>query len=134
VEFLQGIRVLPKHVPPTPQQEVELANNVLWLGNLLVVFQLKERSPGANTGEDAEKKWFQMKIINQATHPVRDTFRYLEEQRSIALTNHRGHERKLEFNSINQFHKLVVYLPGTALPQYRQTTKLATKWQRAIKV
>jgi hypothetical protein len=102
---------------PTPQQEVELADNVLWLGDLLVVFQLKERNPGANTGEDAERKWFQRKVLNQATHQIRDTFRYLEEQRSIALTNHRGHERQLEFNSINQFHKLVVYLPGTALPQ-----------------
>lgn len=101
---------------PTPQQELELADNVLWLGSLLVVFQLKERTAEATTDAEAEKKWFQKKVLGQATRQIRDTLRYLGEHPSISLTNHRGHERQLCFESITKFHQVVVYLPGKALP------------------
>jgi len=92
---------------PTPQQEVELADNVLWLGDLLLAFQLKEREPTASTTEAAERKWFQKKVLGQATRQIRDTVRYLQEHHSITLTNHRGHERQLDFELIASFHKLV---------------------------
>lgn len=101
---------------PTPQKELELADNVLWLGSLLVAFQLKERVTAAATDADAEKRWFQKKVLDHATRQIRDTLRYLKEQPTIGLTNHRGHERQLTFDSITQFHKVVVYLPGKALP------------------
>jgi len=101
---------------PTPQRELELADNVLWLGKLLVAFQLKERVADASTDADAERKWFQKKVLDQATRQIRDTLRYLGGHPSIGLTNHRGHERQLKFDSITQFHKVVVYLPGNNLP------------------
>lgn len=102
---------------PTPQQELELADNILWLGSLLVAFQLKERDPGVNGDADTERKWFQKKVLDQATRQIRDTLGYLEEHRSIALKNHRRHELQLSIDSITQFHKLVVYRPSTALPK-----------------
>lgn len=101
---------------PTPQQEFELADNVLWLGGLLIAFQLKERDSTASADEISEARWFHRKVLTQATRQVRDTLRYLEEHPAIALTNHRGHERELAFASITQFHKVVAYLPGAALP------------------
>ena len=102
---------------PAPNQELELADNVLWLGDLLLAFQLKEREQPPDAAGDAERKWFQKKVLDQATRQVRDTVRYLHEHRSITLTNHRGHERHLSLASIRQIHKLVVYLPSAALPQ-----------------
>lgn len=48
---------------PTPQQELELADNVLWLGSLLVAFQLKERVAEKNTDADSEKKWLDRKSV-----------------------------------------------------------------------
>jgi hypothetical protein len=102
---------------PSPQIEVELADNVLWLGELLLVFQLKEREAAPDTTEAAERKWFEKKILDQATRQIRDTVRYLEENNSIELQNHRGHSLSLEFGKIRQLHKLVVYLPNKLLPQ-----------------
>ncbi|MGZ5621066.1 MAG: hypothetical protein ACXWFG_09390 [Methylobacter sp.] len=102
---------------PTPQEEVELADNILLLGDVLFVFQLKERKAVLGTNEEAERKWFEKKVLNKATYQIRDTLRYLEENSSIALRNHRGHERYLEFKAITQLHKLVVYLPDKQLPQ-----------------
>ena len=101
---------------PSPQIEVELADNVLWLGELLLVFQLKEREAAPDTTEAAERKWFEKKILDQATRQIRDTVRYLDENNSIELQNHRGHSLSLEFGKIRQIHKLVVYLPSKLLP------------------
>ena len=101
---------------PTPQQELELADNVLWLGSILIAFQLKERVAESNTDADAERKWFQKKVLDQATRQIRDTLRYLGEHPAIGLTNHRGHKLQLCFDSITQHHQVVVYLPGNALP------------------
>ena len=100
---------------PSPQIEVELADNVLWLGELLLVFQLKEREAALETTEAAERKWFEKKILEHATRQIRDTLRYLDENNSIALQNHRGHSRNLEIGNIRQIHKLVVYLPNKLL-------------------
>ena len=102
---------------PSPQIEVELADNVLWLGELLLVFQLKEREASLGTTEAAERKWFEKKILDQATRQIRDTVRYLDENNSIELQNHRGHSLSLEFSKIRQLHKLIVYLPNRLLPQ-----------------
>jgi len=106
---------------PMPGQEVELADNLVSLGALLVAYQLKERElvPGANA--DTEKRWFERKVLKQATRQVRDTVRYLNEVETIEVQNHRGHTFGVTFNTIQQFHKLVVYLPQTALPdEYRR--------------
>lgn len=102
---------------PSPQVEVELADNVLWLGELLLVFQLKERKAAPNTTEVAERKWFEKKILEHATRQIRDTLRYLDENESIGLQNRRGHSLSLEFGKIGQIHKLVVYLPNKLLPK-----------------
>jgi hypothetical protein len=102
---------------PSPQIEVELADNVLWLGELLLVYQLKEREAAPDTTDAAERKWFEKKILDQATRQIRDTVRYLNENNSIELQNHRGHSLSLEFGKIRQLHKLVVYLPNKLLPQ-----------------
>jgi hypothetical protein len=106
---------------PSPGQEVELADSLTWLGDLLLAFQLKERElvPGAD--EETEKRWFERKVLKQATRQVRDTVSYLTTVKTIAVQNHRGHTFDLSFESVRQFHKLVVYLPQDPLPAaYRQ--------------
>ena len=106
---------------PSPGQEVELADSLMWLGDLLIAYQLKERElvPGANA--ETEKRWFEKKVLRQATRQVRDTVGYLNRVRKIAVQNHRGHTFDLAFESVRQFHKLVVYLPQDPLPvEYRR--------------
>jgi hypothetical protein len=41
---------------PAPSQEVELADSIIWIGNLLVVYQLKEREARGATTVVAEKR------------------------------------------------------------------------------
>lgn len=45
---------------PAPGQEFELADSLIWLGDLLIAYQLKERElvPGANAETDGLKGKF----------------------------------------------------------------------------
>jgi hypothetical protein len=59
------------------ESEVELADSLLWLGNDLVVYQLKERQAPANTTPEQESAWFNRKVLGKGMKQVRDTLRYL---------------------------------------------------------
>jgi hypothetical protein len=98
------------------ENEVELADSLLWLGNDLVIYQLKEREAPANTTPDQESSWFNRKVLGKGTKQVRDTLRYLESEASISLENHRGHRFNLSRSSIENIHKVVVFKPDPALP------------------
>lgn len=98
------------------ESEVELADSLLWLGNELVVYQLKERQAPANTTPEQESAWFNRKVLGKGTKQVRDTLRYLESEASIPLENHRGHHFNLSRSAIEEIHKLVVFKPHPALP------------------
>jgi hypothetical protein len=101
---------------PVPEHEVELADNLVCLGDILIVFQLKEREKVAGSNEEGEKRWFERKVLGKATRQIRDTVAYLRAHETIELQNERGHRTKIEFNSARQAHKLIVYLPREQLP------------------
>jgi len=108
---------------PTTTREIELADNVIWLDELLIVFQLKEReASNIKTSED-EKQWFDNKVRKKATKQIRDTLQYLETNNIIELQNHRGHYFNLTFSKIRSLHKLVVYLPNELLPEELRRVK-----------
>ena len=106
---------------PVPNQEVELADNLIWLGDLLIAYQLKEREVVPDANAETEKRWFERKVLKLATRQVRDTLGYLKGTERIEVQNHRNRSFSLEFASVREFHKLVVYLPHASLPEeYRR--------------
>ena len=102
---------------PVPSQEVELADSIVWIGNLLAVYQIKERKIRNASTVEAEKRWFERKVLRQATRQVRDTLAYLNDAGTIEIRNHRGHTFELDIRSIHELHKLIVYLPHDTLPE-----------------
>ena len=44
---------------PSPSTELELADNVVWLDDMLIIIQLKERERISKTSPDREAKWFE---------------------------------------------------------------------------
>lgn len=106
---------------PISSQEVELADSIIWIGDLLIVYQLKERETQNVTTATAEKRWFEKKVLGLATRQVRDTLEYFKDKGNIEIQNHRGHTFCLDIQSINHLHKLIVYLPHVALTEgYRK--------------
>jgi hypothetical protein len=104
--------------PPT-QSEVELADAVIWLDDLAVVFQVKERSEGADISADAENRWFENKVVGKATRQVRNTLNYLNQYDPVSVTNNYGQTVPLSVRGIRTMHKVIVYLEKNLYPVCR---------------
>ncbi len=101
---------------PAPKDEAELADNIIWIDDTLIAFQVKERIIANETTPEDEQRWFSRKVITLGTKQIRDTLTYLRENKRIELENHRGHTFFLEGQKISTTHKVVCYLPSPVLP------------------
>ena len=101
---------------PTPKEEVELADSILWLDDVVVAFQLKERNFVDATTAEKEYRWFKSKVLSRGTRQIRDTLTYLQSHDEIEIENHRGHKFHLQSSKITVIHKVVCYLANDSLP------------------
>ena len=108
---------------PTPKKEVELADSILWLDNVVVAFQLKERNFVGTTTTEKESRWFKSKVLSRGTRQIRDTLAYLRFHDEIEIENHRGHKFHLQSSRIATIHKVVCYLPNDNLPNECRSEK-----------
>jgi len=100
----------------SPTEEVELADNIVWLDEPLIVYQLKERQPPSDTTSEKEQRWFKRSIIDSAKRQIRDTLDYLQNHSDIQIQNHRGHTFNITVRSLDSIHKLVLYKAHELLP------------------
>ncbi len=108
---------------PGPSTELELADSIIWLDDMLVVFQLKEREKISKTLPNREARWFERKVIGRGTKQIRDSVKYLGAHRNIVLRNHRGHRFELKSDAIAGMHKVICYLGNSHLPEVCRRTK-----------
>lgn len=101
---------------PQPGQEVELADNLIWLGDYAMVLQLKGRDEPTQDAQ-TERNWFENKVLKKATRQIRDSIGYLDAHPEIRVTNERGHAFDIRRSEINDITKIIVYLAGNALPE-----------------
>ncbi|TPK93177.1 MULTISPECIES: hypothetical protein [unclassified Mesorhizobium] len=107
---------------PRPKQQVELADGIVKIGSLALLFQLKERSQ-ETADPDVERRWFQGKVLKKATSQIKDSLRYLSENEEIRLTNGQSHEIVVKGADLQDIKKIVVFLAGRSLPQDCWKTK-----------
>jgi hypothetical protein len=103
--------------------ELELADNIVWMGDDLTILQLKERSPNDVKDDASEARWFTDKVLGKAAKQVRDTLKFLEVNLTINVTNKQGHSFEIRGNEIGTKTKIVVYLPGKIVPQIAKNTR-----------
>ena len=108
---------------PTPSTELELADSIIWLDRLAIVFQLKERGIHGLTTPADEERWFDKKVVSLASRQIRDSITYLDLHQNITLENHRGHQFQLEPRSISKIHKIICYLGHEDLPLHCRNKK-----------
>ncbi|MEZ5124920.1 MAG: hypothetical protein R2826_01540 [Thermoleophilia bacterium] len=77
------------------RQEYELADHVVLLPGAVLAFQAKERSPNADTSEDAVVKWFKREVEKSACRQLADTKHFFETEPDLSLPNRRGHVHDL---------------------------------------
>src|SRR5262249_54511374 len=109
--------------PAAGGPEVELADNLVWMGDDLMVLQLKECSAEDTGDADKEARWVDDKVLGKATKQVRDTLSYFDANPAIAVTNAHGHAFELMRQELRTITKIIVYLPGKTVPEIARATR-----------
>jgi hypothetical protein len=115
--FLEEFVFARNKFSPPSSSELELADAVVLLGDVLLIYQIKERSPGEAGDAAAERRWFESKVLGRATKQVRDTLRYLQTYPEIRVPNERGRFFNLAGRTTADIIKIVVYMPSPNLPE-----------------
>jgi hypothetical protein len=115
--FLEEFVFSRNKFSPPSSTELELADAVVLLGDVLLIYQIKERSADEAGDADAERRWFETKVVGKATKQIRDTLRYLQSFSEIRVPNERGHIFNLAGSAYAAILKIVVYLPSQNLPE-----------------
>lgn len=116
--FLEEFVFSQNRFSPPSCSEIEFADAVIMLGDVLLVFQIKERSLDQAGDAEAERRWFESKVIRKATKQLRDTLRYLNAYSEIHVPNERGHIFNLASTMFADVLKVVVYMPAPNLPKH----------------
>jgi hypothetical protein len=102
-------------VPNHAESEREFADHVIWLDDLLIIYQLKQRDI-VSSSEESERKWFANKVIRKATRQIRSTLEYFQKYDQIEIQNQRGHIRNIGGQVPKTIKKLIIYAPSEILP------------------
>ncbi len=94
--------------------ELELADNVLWLDDLLCIIQVKERNPKEVKTAIEENQWFE-RAIKKAKSQIGDTLTFLKSYDAIKIRNLRDHEIEISKPALDQVNKIIVYVPNSNL-------------------
>ena len=106
---------------------MEFSNHVIWLDELFITFQLKERNLSGSHTEEAEINWFNNKIIKVATKQIRDTLHYLNTFKEIKISNERGHSFNVTSGNLKKIINVILYSPHELLPEeYKKEIHLST--------
>lgn len=114
--FLEEFVFSRNKFSPPESSELELADAVVLLGDVLLIYQIKERAKDQAGGPEAERSWFQSKVLGKAKNQIRDTLRYLQTYREILIPNERGHVFNLAESASAKILKIIVYRPSANLP------------------
>ena len=108
-----------------PEGEIELADTMVVLRKLLLLYQLKERDPSADSSYVAVQKWFDKKVNGIAVGQIADTRRYLTQHAGRRVTNDRGHLVSLPSPTPTINGSLAIYR-ASALANFRGPKGRAT--------
>lgn len=95
-------------------QELQLADNVIWLDDLLLISQIKERKRSGNSDNE---NWFKNKVLKKAVGQIKDTISYFEIYKEISIPNERGHFLNVSEASKIEPIKLIIYAPDNQFPE-----------------
>lgn len=115
--FLKEFSFAKNQFSPSPGEELEFADHVTWLDDLLLLYQLKERGGVKSTSENSEKNWFENKVLKKATKQIRDTLDYLQKYDNISIQNQRGYIFNVSNLTVAHLIKIIVYASSDKLPE-----------------
>jgi hypothetical protein len=101
----------------------ELADNVVWLDELLLVYQVKGREIAGVGDIASEEKWFEKTVAVKAKKQIRDTLNFFNTWKKLPVINERGQTIDIAQAAGQQFIKLVIYEPNSELLEAKRNIK-----------
>ena len=96
-------------------QKLEFADNVVWLDDLLFIFQIKERNKESSSDD---RNWYNNKVINKGVKQIKSTLKYLTSYPDIKIENEKGHVLNIsEASNCNPIRKIIIYSPNDSFPE-----------------
>jgi hypothetical protein len=102
------------------KQEHEFADNVVWIDDILFVFQIKDRNSSENENDE---KWFDSKILRKAIQQIKATHKYLKSYPHIEIINEKGHKKNIIEAKEDNISSIVVYTPNNSFPENKRHQK-----------
>lgn len=99
-------------------QEREFCDGAVWIGDLMILLQNKERDGAFVSGApDEEAKWFNKKVSKQAVNQLHASVQYLQKEQSLPLANLRGQTVDLTKakEKVSLTHLVALYAPSAKL-------------------
>ena len=97
-------------------QEREFADSAIWIDDLLILQEIKERqSEKVSQNPEEQAKWYESKVRGKAVDQLKRTMDGLGGRNPILLTNERGHVVDIGKCTATTIHKLVVFSPSPFL-------------------
>jgi len=101
-------------------QELEFADNVVWLDDLFFIFQIKEREKNSNDDE----KWFKNKVLKIAVRQIKSTLKYIQGYPEINIENEKGHRLDItKARESKNIKKIIIYSPNENFSEKLQQIK-----------
>jgi hypothetical protein len=101
-------------------QELEFADNVVWLDDLFFIYQIKEREQGAVD----DKKWFHNKVLKRAVQQIKSTLKYIDVYSEINIENEKGHKLDIvKAKNNTNVKKIIIYAVDKDFPEELRTKK-----------
>ena len=115
-----------KFIGHSKGQELEFADNVVWIDEFFLIFQIKDRN---TQEENNSQNWFKSKILRRAVKQIKKTISYLNEFDEILIENERGVLHDIAKAKSQNPLKLIVYNPGNNFDRKLRNRKsyLSTK-------
>jgi len=102
---------------PESSSEQEFADYVVWLRDILIVYQIKERIGGGSPSTKNERTWFKKKVLGLAKKQIKDSLGFLHRCPNIKIVNQRGDAFDIKTPDIRRIFCVVIYRTPNFLPR-----------------
>lgn len=101
---------------PEPASKQEFADHVVWLRDVLIIYQIKERASGDSSSISSERAWFRKKVLGLGKKQIKDSLAFLRRCPKVEIVNQRGDVFDINTPDIKRIFRVVIYQTPNVLP------------------
>ncbi len=101
---------------PEPGSEQQFADHVVWLRDVLIIYQIKERASRDSSSIESERTWFRKKVLGLGKKQIKDSLAFLRRCPNIRIANQRRDVFDINTPDIKRIFSVMIYQTPNVLP------------------